>query len=52
MEKVKFDEYIYNYKIIDIFFCIGEERVYAEESRFNIEDEGKKTFRWLWILNR
>ena len=42
VKKVKFGEYIYKDKIIDIFFGIGEGRVYVEEGRFNTEDEGKK----------
>ena len=41
MKKVKFGEYIYNYKIIDIFFNISEGRILLEEGRFNTEDEGK-----------
>ena len=42
MKKNKFDEYISKEKPIDIFFGIGEGRVYVEEGRFNTEDEGKK----------
>ena len=42
IKKVKFSEYIYKDKIIDIFFGIGEGRVYVEEGRFNTKDEGKK----------
>ena len=42
MKKVKFGEYIYKEKLIDIFFGIGEGRVYVEEGRFNNEEEGKK----------
>ena len=42
MKKDKFGEYIYEEKKIDIFFGIGEGRVYVEEGRFNTEDEGKK----------
>ena len=41
-KKVKFDKYICKEKPIDIFFGIGEGRVYVEEGRFNTEDEGKK----------
>ena len=43
--KKEFDEYICEEKPIDIFFGIGEGKVYVEEGRFNTEDEGKKTFR-------
>jgi len=42
IKKENFDEYIYEDKIIDIFFGIGEGRVYVEEGRFNTEDEGKR----------
>ena len=42
IKKIKFGEYIYKDKIIDIFFGIGEGRVYVEEGRFNTEYEGKK----------
>ena len=42
MKKIKFGEYIFEKKSIDIFFGIGEGRVYVEEGRFNTEDEGKK----------
>ena len=42
MKKDKFGEYICEEKPIDIFFGIGEGRVYVEEGRFNTEDEGKK----------
>ena len=42
MKKDIFGEYIYEEKKIDIFFGIGEGRVYLEEGRFNTEDEGKK----------
>ena len=42
MKKVVFGEYICEEKPIDIFFGIGEGRVYVEEGRFNTEDEGKK----------
>ncbi len=41
-KKDKFGEYICEEKPIDIFFGIGEGRVYVEEGRFNTEDEGKK----------
>ena len=42
MKKDKFGEYICEEKPIDIFFGIGEGRVYVEEGRFNTKDEGKK----------
>ena len=42
MKKENFGKYIYGDKIIDIFFGIGEGRVYVEEGRFNTKDEGKK----------
>ena len=42
MKKDKFSEYFCEEKPIDIFFGIGEGRVYVEEGRFNTEDEGKK----------
>ena len=42
MKKDKFTNYIYEEKPIDIFFGIGEGKVYVEEGRFNTEDEGKK----------
>ena len=42
LKTVKFGEYVYKEKPIDIFFGIGEGRVYVEEGRFNTEDEGKK----------
>ena len=42
MKKDKLTNYIYEEKPIDIFFGIGEGRVYVEEGRFNTEDEGKK----------
>ena len=42
MKKDKFFNYIYEEKPIDIFFGIGEGKVYVEEGRFNSEDEGKK----------
>ena len=38
----KFCECFCEEKPIDIFFGIGEGRVYVEEGRFNTEDEGKK----------
>ena len=40
----KFCECFCEEKPIDIFFGIGEGRVYVEEGRFNTEDEGKKNF--------
>ena len=42
MKKNEFGEYISEEIPIDIFFGIGEGRVYVEEGRFNTEDEGKK----------
>ena len=42
MKKDKLTNYIYEEKPIDIFFGIGEGKVYVEEGRFNTEDEGKK----------
>ena len=36
------DEYVCIENPIDIFFGIGEGRVYIEEGRFNTKDEGKK----------
>ena len=42
MKKVEFGEYICEEKPIDIFFGIGEGRVYLEEGRFNTKEEGKK----------
>ena len=42
MKKDIFGKYICEEKPIDIFFGIGEGRVYVEEGRFNTEDEGKK----------
>ena len=45
-KKDKFGEYICKEKPIDIFFGIGEGRMFVEEGRFNTKDEGrKKTFR-------
>ena len=41
-KKNKFSEYFCKEKPINIFFGIGEGRVYVEEGRFNTEDEGKK----------
>ena len=41
-KKDKFGGYIWEEKPIDIFFGIGEGRVYVEEGRFNTEEEGKK----------
>ena len=38
----KFAKYINRNKPLDIFFCIGEGRVYVEEGRFNTKDEVKK----------
>ena len=42
IKKEKFGKYVYEGKPIDIFFGIGEGRVYVEEGRFNTEDEGKR----------
>ena len=42
MKKDKLTNYIYEEKPIDIFFGIGEGKVYVEEGRFNNKDEGKK----------
>ena len=42
MKKDVFGEYICEEKPIDIFFGIGEGRVYLEEGRFNTKEEGKK----------
>ena len=42
MKKEKFDKYINEDKPIDVFFGLGEGRVYVEEGRFNTEDEGKR----------
>ena len=42
IKKDEFGEYIYEKKPIDIFFGIGEGRVYLEEGRFNTKEEGKK----------
>ena len=42
MKKDEFSEYISEEKPIDIFFGIGEGRVYLEEGRFNTKEEGKK----------
>ena len=42
IKKEKFGKYIYRDKPIDIFFGIGEGRVYVEEGRFNTEHEGKR----------
>ena len=41
-KKDKFSEYSCKEKPINIFFGIGEGRLYVEEGRFNTEDEGKK----------
>ena len=41
-KKDKFGQYIREEKPIDIFFGIGEGRVFVEEGRFNTKDEGKK----------
>jgi len=38
----EFGEYICQVKPIDIFFGVGEGRVYLEEGRFNTKEEGKK----------
>ena len=42
MNKDEFGEYICEEKPIDIFFGIGEGRVYLEEGRVNTKEEGKK----------
>ena len=42
MKKEKFFKNVCKEKPIDIFFGIGEGRVYVEEGRFNTKDEGKK----------
>ena len=42
MKKGEFGKYICEKKLIDIFFGIGEGRVYLEEGRFNTKEEGKK----------
>ena len=42
IKKDEFGEYISEEKPIDIFFGIGEGRVYLEEGRFNTKEEGKK----------
>ena len=42
MKKYEFGEYISEEIPIDIFFGIGEGRVYLEEGRFNTKEEGKK----------
>ena len=42
MKKDIFCKYNFGEKPIDIFFGIGEGRVYVEEGRFNTEEEGKK----------
>ena len=42
IKKDEFGEYICEEKPIDIFFGIGEGRVYLEEGRFNTREEGKK----------
>ena len=44
IKKDIFGKYICEEKKIDIFFGIGEGKVYVEEGRFNTEDEGKKNF--------
>ena len=44
MKKNKFNENICDDKPINIFFGIGEGRVYLEEDRFNTKDGGKKNF--------
>ena len=44
MKKDESNEYISEEKPIDIFFGIGEGRVYLEEGRFNTKEEGKKKF--------
>ena len=45
MKKDEFGEYICEEKSIDIFFGIGERRVYLEERRFSAKKKIKKTFR-------
>ena len=42
IKKDEFSEYISDEKPINIFFGIGEGRVYLEEGRFNTKEEGKK----------
>ena len=42
MKKDIFCKYNFGENPIDIFFGIGEGRVYVEEGRFNTEEEGKK----------
>ena len=42
MIKDVFGEFICEEKPLDIFFGIGEGRVYLEEGRFNTKEEGKK----------
>ena len=42
INKDEFSEYISDEKPINIFFGIGEGRVYLEEGRFNTKEEGKK----------
>ncbi len=40
--KLKFVKYNFELNPIDIFFGIGEGRIYIEEGRFNTKDEGKR----------
>ena len=42
IKKNKITDYGYEKNPIDIFFGIGEGRVYLEEGRFNTEEEGKR----------
>ena len=42
INKERFDKYVIVEKPIDIYFGIGQGRVYIEEGRFNTEDEGKR----------
>ena len=42
VKKEKFDKPVCREKSIDIFFGIGEGRVYVKEGRFNTKDEGKR----------
>ena len=38
----KFSACVYGKNLIDIFFGIGEGRVFVDEGRFNTKDEGKR----------
>ena len=42
IKKNKITNYNSKKNLIDIFFGIGEGRVYVEEGRFNTENEGKR----------